>query len=111
MTNLYGIIISIAIFTSVKTAERIIEKSEEGTLWGLSLWAIISGITITSVTLLANTAVAGIAIAAGGLGGIAQQAYESFDSVTMWSATILLTLIVFAIQIPGDYISRKIDKR
>ena len=73
--------------------------------------AIISGITITSVTLLANTAVAGIAIAAGGLGGIAQQAYESFDSVTMWSATILLTLIVFAIQIPGDYISRKIDKR
>ena len=44
MTNLYGIIISIAIFTSVKTAERIIEKSEEETLWGLSLWAIISGI-------------------------------------------------------------------
>ena len=73
--------------------------------------AIISGLTITSVTLLSNTAVAGIAIAAGGLGGIAQQAYQSYDRLIMWTATIMLTIIVFLIQIPGDYIARKIDKR
>lgn len=44
MIKPYGIIISIAIFTSIKTAERIIEKKDEDTLWELSLWAIISGI-------------------------------------------------------------------
>jgi len=42
--NPYGIIISIAIFICIKTAEKIIEKKDEETLWGLSLWAIISGI-------------------------------------------------------------------
>ena len=44
MINPYGILISIAIFISIKTAEGIIEKKDEDTLWGLSLWAIIFGI-------------------------------------------------------------------
>lgn len=44
MLKPYGIIISIAIFISIKTAERFIEKEDEGTLWELSLWAVISGI-------------------------------------------------------------------
>jgi prolipoprotein diacylglyceryltransferase len=42
--NPYGLIISIAIFVSIKVAEKIIEKENEDVLWGLSLWAIVIGI-------------------------------------------------------------------
>ena len=44
MLNLYGIIISVAIFASLKVAESLIEKKNEETLWGLSFWTILSGI-------------------------------------------------------------------
>lgn len=44
MINPYGLIISIAIFVSIKVAEKIIEKENEDVLWGLSLWAIVIGI-------------------------------------------------------------------
>lgn len=44
MINPYGLIISIAIFVSIKVAEKIIEKENEDILWGLSLWAIVTGI-------------------------------------------------------------------
>lgn len=44
MINPYGLSISIAIFVSIKVAEKIIEKENEDILWGLSLWAIVIGI-------------------------------------------------------------------
>lgn len=44
MINPYGLIISIAIFVSIKVAEKIIEKENEDVLWGLSLWTIVIGI-------------------------------------------------------------------
>lgn len=44
MFNLYGIIISIAIFVSLKVAESLVEKKDEETLWGLSFWTVLLGI-------------------------------------------------------------------
>lgn len=73
--------------------------------------AIISGTTIASVTLLSNTAVAGVTVGAGGLGQLAISSYNQYQYWPMWAATLLLTVIVFSIQIPGDHYARVSDKR
>lgn len=73
--------------------------------------AIISGSTIAAVTLLANTAVAGVTVGAGGLGQLAIDSFNNALPHQMWVATLLLTVVVFAIQIPGDYFTRLVDKR
>lgn len=73
--------------------------------------AIISGATIAAVTLLANTAVAGVTVGAGGLGQLAIDSFNNTLPNQMWAATLLLTVIVFALQIPGDYFTRLVDKR
>lgn len=44
MLNLYGIIISVAIFVSLKVAGLLVAKKDEEILWGLSFWAILLGI-------------------------------------------------------------------
>ncbi len=44
MLNLYGIIISVAIFLSLKVAESLVGKKNEESLWGLSFWTILVGI-------------------------------------------------------------------
>lgn len=73
--------------------------------------AIISGATIAAVTLLANTAVAGVTVGAGGLGQLAIDSFNNTLPNQMWAATLLLTVIVFALQIPGDYFTKLVDKR
>lgn len=73
--------------------------------------AIISGATIAAVTLLANTAVAGVTVGAGGLGQLAIDSFNNTLPNQMWVATLLLTVIVFALQIPGDYFTKLVDKR
>lgn len=73
--------------------------------------AIISGVTIAAVTLLANTAVAGVTVGAGGLGQLAIDSFNNTLPNQMWVATLLLTVIVFALQIPGDYFTHLVDKR
>ncbi|MGM9925056.1 MAG: methionine ABC transporter permease [Bacillus sp. (in: firmicutes)] len=76
-----------------------------------SLPAIISGITVTTIALVGSTAMAGV-IGAGGLGNIAY--LEGFqrgrDDVTLM-ATIIILIIVFAIQFIGDFATSKVDKR
>jgi len=42
--NLYGIFISLGIFLSLISAQKIIEKKNEEILWGISFWAILFGI-------------------------------------------------------------------
>jgi phosphatidylglycerol:prolipoprotein diacylglycerol transferase len=42
--NLYGFFISAGIFLSILFAQKLIKKKEEDILWGLSFWAVISGI-------------------------------------------------------------------
>lgn len=76
-----------------------------------SLPALLSGITVTAVTLVGYTAMAGI-IGAGGLGNLAfiDGFQRSRDDVTLM-ATIIILIIVFIIQIIGDLITTKTDKR
>ncbi len=76
-----------------------------------SMPALVSGITVTSIALVGYTAMAGI-IGAGGLGTLAylEGFQRSREDVTL-IATILILIIVFIIQIFGDIIVRKLDKR
>lgn len=73
--------------------------------------ALLSGITVTAVTLVGYTAMAGI-IGAGGLGNLAfiDGFQRSRDDVTLM-ATIIILIIVFVVQLIGDVITTKTDKR
>jgi D-methionine transport system permease protein len=76
-----------------------------------SMPALISGITVTAIALVGYTAMAGV-IGAGGLGNLAylDGFQRSREDVTM-AATIMILIIVFAIQIIGDFFTNKLDKR
>ncbi|MCA1065000.1 methionine ABC transporter permease [Rossellomorea sp. AcN35-11] len=76
-----------------------------------SLPALISGITVTAIALVGYTAMAGV-IGAGGLGNLAylDGFQRSREDVTL-AATIMILLIVFAIQLLGDFFTNKLDKR
>ncbi|TWT24377.1 methionine ABC transporter permease [Planomicrobium sp. CPCC 101110] len=73
--------------------------------------ALISGITVTAIALVGYTAMAGI-IGAGGLGTLAflDGFQRSREDVTLM-ATILILVIVFAIQFIGDFVTTRSDKR
>lgn len=76
-----------------------------------SLPALISGITVTAIALIGSTAIAG-AIGAGGLGDLAYvEGYQSGNTDVTLFATVFILIIVFVIQIIGDLITNKIDKR
>ncbi|MEK4022250.1 methionine ABC transporter permease [Bacillus sp. FSL K6-3176] len=76
-----------------------------------SLPALISGITVTAIALIGSTAIAG-AIGAGGLGDLAYvEGYQSGNTDVTLVATVFILIIVFIIQILGDLITNKIDKR
>ncbi|MEI5907862.1 methionine ABC transporter permease [Bacillus spongiae] len=76
-----------------------------------SLPALISGLTVTAIALVGYTAMAGV-IGAGGLGNLAylDGFQRSRDDVTLM-ATIIILIIVFALQAIGDVITKRIDKR
>ncbi|MEI2664424.1 methionine ABC transporter permease [Rossellomorea sp. LJF3] len=76
-----------------------------------SLPALVSGITVTAIALVGYTAMAGV-IGAGGLGNLAylDGFQRSREDVTL-AATIMILIVVFAIQIIGDYFTNKLDKR
>ncbi len=73
--------------------------------------ALVSGITVTAIALVGYTAMAGI-IGAGGLGTLAflDGFQRSREDVVLMS-TILILIIVFAIQFIGDRLTIKSDKR
>jgi D-methionine transport system permease protein len=76
-----------------------------------SMPALVSGITVTAISLVSFTAMAGV-IGAGGLGNLAYlEGFQRsrFDVTLM--ATIVILIIVFIIQIVGDLITAKLDKR
>lgn len=76
-----------------------------------SLPALISGITVTAIALVGYTAMAGV-IGAGGLGNLAYlDGYQRGQNDVTLIATINILLIVFIIQIIGDYFTTKLDKR
>ena len=73
--------------------------------------ALISSITVMGISLVGYTAMAG-AIGAGGLGNLAYlYGMVRSNNYVMYTATILILIIVFIIQFIGDYYVRKIDKR
>lgn len=73
--------------------------------------ALISSVTVMAISLVGYTAMAG-AIGAGGLGNLAYlYGMVRNNNYVMYSATILILIIVFIIQIIGDYFVRKLDKR
>lgn len=76
-----------------------------------SMPALISGITVTAIALVGYTAMAGL-IGAGGLGTLAflEGFQRNRPDVTVM-ATILILIIVFIIQIIGDFAVKKLDKR
>ena len=76
-----------------------------------SLPAIISGLTVTAIALVGSTAMAGV-IGAGGLGNLAYlDGFQRNNSTVPFVATVLILIIVFAVQILGDTIVKKVDKR
>ena len=76
-----------------------------------SLPAIISGLTVTAIALVGSTAMAGV-IGAGGLGNLAYlDGFQRNISTLTFVATVLILIIVFVLQILGDTIVKKVDKR
>lgn len=76
-----------------------------------SMPAIISSITVTGISLIGYTAMAG-AIGAGGLGNLAYlYGFARRNNTVLYTATVLIIVIVFLIQWVGDAIVKKIDKR
>lgn len=62
--------------------------------------------TVTLISLVGETAMAG-AIGAGGLGNVAiSYGYNRFNNDVTWVATILILLLIFAIQFLGDTLTR-----
>jgi D-methionine transport system permease protein len=76
-----------------------------------SMPALVSGITVTAIALVSYTAMAGV-IGAGGLGNLAYlQGFQRGHNDVTLVATIIILVIVFAIQFIGDFITSKLDKR
>jgi D-methionine transport system permease protein len=76
-----------------------------------SLPALVSGITVTAIALVGYTAMAGV-VGAGGLGNLAYlEGFQRNHNDVTFVATVLVLVIVFAIQFIGDFVTSKIDKR
>lgn len=72
--------------------------------------SLVSGLTVTLVTLVGFIASAG-AIGAGGLGDLAKRKAFSGDYNVMYVCIFIILVIVFVIQLTGDFVAKKIDKR
>ena len=76
-----------------------------------ALPSIIHNITITLITLVGYSAMGG-AVGAGGLGQIGYQyGYIGYDVKIMNSVIITLIALVILIQLIGDFIAKKVNKR
>lgn len=73
--------------------------------------SLVLGLTITTVNLVGYSAMAG-AIGGGGLGDLAIRfGYQRFRGDVMLQTVILLVILVQAMQMLGDWASRKLSKR
>lgn len=73
-----------------------------------SVPSIVSGTTLATITYLSATTMAG-AVGAGGLGAVAlNYGYQSFNDMVLYTAVIILLILVYIIQITGDYLYKKI---
>ena len=76
-----------------------------------ALPAVVSGLTITVVSLIGFSAMAGV-IGGGGLGDLAIRfGYQRFRPDVMAATVVILIIMVQAVQIFGDSLSRKVNKK
>lgn len=76
-----------------------------------SLPSLVLGVTITTITLIGYSAMAGV-VGGGGLGDIAvRYGYHRRDPVKLWTAVILILLMVQFSQTIGEAMARKLDRR
>jgi D-methionine transport system permease protein len=76
-----------------------------------ALPGLVSGFTVTLVTLIGASAMAG-AVGAGGLGDLAiRYGYQRFETSIMVGVIVVLIVIVSSIQIGGDQIARRLNRR
>ena len=76
-----------------------------------SLPALISGVTVTGINLISYSAMAG-AIGSGGLGNLAYTyGFARRNYPILYTATVIIIIIVFVMQAIGDKLVSKIDKR
>ncbi|WP_071028153.1 methionine ABC transporter permease [Peptoniphilus raoultii] len=72
---------------------------------------IVNGITMTLINVVGYSAMAG-AIGGGGLGDIAiRYGYQMRENDILWATVIIIILLVQIIQVLGNRIEKKIDKR
>jgi D-methionine transport system permease protein len=76
-----------------------------------ALPGLVSGFTVTLVTLIGASAMAG-AVGAGGLGDLAiRYGYQRFDTGIMVGVIVVLIVVVSAVQIGGDELARRLNRR
>ncbi|WP_168175677.1 methionine ABC transporter permease [Pseudomonas sp. PA15(2017)] len=76
-----------------------------------ALPGIVGGFTITLVTMINSSAMAG-AIGAGGLGDLAYRyGYQRFDTQVMLTVIVVLVVLVSFIQLGGDRLAQRLNKR
>jgi len=76
-----------------------------------ALPGLVSGFTVTIVTLIGSSAMAG-AVGAGGLGDLAiRYGYQRFETGIMVGVIVVLIVIVSIIQVAGDFIARRLNRR
>jgi D-methionine transport system permease protein len=76
-----------------------------------ALPGLISGFTVTLVTLVGASAMAG-AVGAGGLGDVAiRYGYQRFETDIMLGVIVLLIILVSGIQLAGDFVARRVNRR
>jgi D-methionine transport system permease protein len=72
---------------------------------------IVQAITITAISLIGYSAMAGI-VGGGGIGDFAIRfGYYRYDNTIMITTVLLLIVIVQLLQLAGDQIARKVNKR
>lgn len=72
---------------------------------------LVAGLTTTVIALIGYTAMAG-AVGGGGLGAVAMSyGYNRFESDVMIVCVALLVVIVTVVQVVGDLVARRLDRR
>ena len=72
---------------------------------------LVAGLTTTVIALIGYTAMAG-AVGGGGLGAVAMSyGYNRFETDVMVVCVVLLVAIVTVVQLVGDLVARRLDRR
>ena len=76
-----------------------------------ALSPIIASVTMTIIALIGQSAIVGT-IGGGGLGDVAlRYGYQRNETDILWAACILIILIVQFVQVLGNYLTKKLDKK